>query len=372
MNSLAWLRSLCFAASSLVLAACGLGAAAELPRKFTETIRGTGKAKGRAASFEMVLIPGGTFLMGSPRDEKGRRPDEGPQHEVQISPFYLCTTETTFELFDLYLSECGVARWSSPCGDFIPDRYLKVLASDPAMPRNAARINNLAVRQIYSADAVRRATFRVWGADLGWGKGKRPVMQVTWFTAVNFCRRASRKTGKRYRLPTEAEWEYACRAGSKTAYAFGDEPSKLGEYAWFEDNADEQTHRVAQKKPNAWGLYDMHGNVMEWCHDFCGPKAYSSRAEKAPVKNPLGPRLPVGKDAELKEWHQRYHVARGGSWQDPPQKLRSAARGREKPSWRYKDPQYPKSLWWLPEQGHIGFRVACEADGVVKEGQRSP
>jgi formylglycine-generating enzyme required for sulfatase activity len=95
----------------------------------------------------------------------------------------------------------------------------------------------------------------------------RPVETVSWYEAVEFCTKLSEKTGKTYRLPSEAEWEYACRAGSKTKYYFGDSDSQLGQYAWYSSNSNDQTHPIGEKQPNAWGLYDMHGNVCEWCAD---------------------------------------------------------------------------------------------------------
>jgi formylglycine-generating enzyme required for sulfatase activity len=346
---------------ALVLAVatgCGCGP----PKRFTETIEGSKeKAEGKKSAFEMVLIPGGKFTMGSPDAENGHRVDEGPVHEVEISPFYLCTTETTLELSFIYYEELCRPRGAIPL-DRLANRFGKDRLPDVGAPWNPKAVDNLALADIYSVDAIATSTPVYGDLTMGWGAGKRPFIGPTWLNAANFCRWLSQKTGRHYRLPTEAEWEYACRAGSKTAYACGDKPADLKDYAWFEDNSDEQTHPVAQKKPNAWGLYDMHGNVREWCHDFYDPDAYAANARLKPCRNPLGPKLPVGEDIE--QPHRRIHVARGGSWQDPPVTLRSAARAKQEPSWTVKDPEFPKSRWWLPEQGHIGFRVACDADSV--------
>jgi formylglycine-generating enzyme required for sulfatase activity len=181
----------------------------------------------------------------------------------------------------------------------------------------------------------------------GHGRLGFPAICMTQHAAMEYCSWLSKKTGKAYRLPTEAEWEYACRAGSKTAYSFGDDPKTLGDYAWFEGNSDEHTHKVATKKPNPWGLYDMHGNVMEWCIDHYGKDSYAKfPADKAT----LGPvLLPTDKRFS--------HVARGGSWTDPAGLLRSAARRGSDKTWIKKDPQRPQSIWWLTEMDVVGFRV---------------
>ena len=165
---------------------------------------------------------------------------------------------------------------------------------------------------------------------------------------MEFCRWLSLKTGKAYRLPTEAEWEYACRADTTTAYSFGDDPRDLGDHAWYDANSDDTTHPVGRKKPNPWGLYDLHGNVAEWCVDRYDQEAYRryppDRLALAPVLRP-GP--------------ERYsHVVRGGSWVDGPAACRSAARRGSDPDWQKRDPAAPKSLWWLTDADFVGFRVA--------------
>ena len=156
-------------------------------------------------------------------------------------------------------------------------------------------------------------------ADMTFGMGKEgyPAVCMTQFAAKMYCKWLSAKTGRYYRLPTEAEWEYACRAGTTTAYSFGDDPAKLGDYAWFEGNSDEKYHKVGQKKPNPWGLYDMHGNVAEWCLDqYVADRYKQLRADKA-VDNPL---VPV-----TKAYPQ---VVRGGAWTDEAPLLRSAGAAR--------------------------------------------
>jgi formylglycine-generating enzyme required for sulfatase activity len=164
---------------------------------------------------------------------------------------------------------------------------------------------------------------------------------------MEYCRWLSAKTGKTYRLPMEAEWEYACRAGTKTAYSFGDSARILGEYGWYTDNSDSAPHVGGKKKPNAWSLYDMHGNVAEWCIDRYDKDFYGTFKGREAVLVPV--LLPTEK---------RYpHVVRGGSWDDDGGLLRSAARRASRAEWSKRDPQRPQSIWWHTEAIMVGFRV---------------
>lgn len=286
-------------------------------KKYTETVT---PASGGKVTFDMVLIPGGEFVMGSSDKEAGRKDDEGPQHKVRLEPFYLCTTETTYVLFQAY--------------------YEETVQRD----RDEAR------KKEDDLDAITGPTPIYGDPTMGMGGGTRPAIGATWHNAMTFCRWLSKKTGKTYRLPTEAEWEYAARAGTGTAYFFGDDQKQLTDYAWYEDNSDQVTQEVAQKKPNPWGLYDMLGNVLEWTQDFYGPTAYAEAAANSPALNPKGPE------------EGKVHIARGGSWESPAEELRCAARTFEEDFWRFQDPQVPKSKWWLPQMGFIGFRVARSAE----------
>ncbi|MBT5885233.1 MAG: formylglycine-generating enzyme family protein, partial [Planctomycetaceae bacterium] len=152
------------------------------------------------------------------------------------------------------------------------------------------------------------------GGSAGTEDANYAASHVNWFTAIEFCRRLSREEGKTYRLPTEAEWEYACRAGTNTPWSFGIDEKVLGDYAWYKENAwdigEQYTHQVGLKKPNAFGLYDMHGNVYEWCHDYYGEDYYKS----SPATDPLGPTLGSAR------------VLRGGSWVNGSHLTRSAYR----------------------------------------------
>ena len=207
------------------------------------------------------LIPAGEFVMGSPSNEADRNIDEGPQRTVKLTkPFYMGVTDVT------------------------QAQYQRVMGSKPSE----------------------------WKGD------NLPVEQVSWNDATEFCRRMSQLTGLTITLPTEAQWEYACRAGTTTPYYFGSNANQLGDYAWFTSNSGSKTHPVGTKKPNAWGLYDMHGNVWEWCQDWF-QDSYNGLAKS----DPQGPQS--GAD----------RVLRGGGWSYDALNCRSAARGRDAPDYTY-------------------------------------
>jgi formylglycine-generating enzyme required for sulfatase activity len=273
---------------------------------------------GSEVKVEMIAIPGGTFLMGSPASEQGRSEDEGPQHPIKIRPFWMGKTEVTWDEYDLFRKEKGVES---------PEQNEERLKAD--------------------ADAITGPTKPYADETFGHGREGHPVLCITHHAAMEYCRWLSAKTGKSYRLPTEAEWEYACRAGTTTPYSFGDDPKKLDDYAWYDKNSEDMTHPVGQKKPNLWGLHDMHGNVAEWCLDHYEKEYYSTfpkyKLSLWPVKLPTLARFP--------------HVARGGSWADEASKLRSAARRGSNKDWIKRDPQRPQSIWWLTDAEFVGFRV---------------
>jgi formylglycine-generating enzyme required for sulfatase activity len=213
--------------------------------------------------IEMVPIPGGTFLMGSPAGEAGRGDDEGPQHEVRIDPFWMGKYEVTWDQYDTWGERIDIIR-----------RDLAGVQPTPA---------ELIV------DGITRPTEPYTDMSFGFGKGKYPAICMTQHAARSFCKWLSAKTGHYYRLPTEAEWEYACRAGTTTAYSFGDDPAELDDYAVYFDNSEDQYAEVGTKRPNPWGLYDMHGNVSEWVLDQYKPDVYAARQGKT-IANPLGQR----------------------------------------------------------------------------------
>jgi formylglycine-generating enzyme required for sulfatase activity len=256
--------------------------------------------------------------MGSPATEAGRQPDEGPQHKVTLKPFYMAAKEVTWDEYDEFAFSNDIRR----------KRRLGLTG-----PKDAG-------------DAVSRPTPPYADESWGWGKEAQPVIGITQHSATKYCEWLSARTGRKYRLPTEAEWEYAARAGSTTAYSFGDDPAQLGDYAWYKANSEEQPHVGGQKKPNAWGLFDMHGNVAEWTRDAYSADFYAKSPADNPVNDP-------GKELYP-------HVVRGGSWDDEPAKLRSAARRSSLEAWSRRDPQNPKSLWWHTDATFVGFRVVAE------------
>jgi len=299
--------------SFLILLAAGTSVASAQEKEYIETVVAD---NGEKIPLKMVLIPGGTFKMGSPEGETGRRENEGPQIEVKVDSFYLAATETTLQLFLAYYREA-----KGPKEDFVI----------------ASRRDDV--------DSVTGPT-PVYG-DMTMGRGNQnPAMGMTWLNAMTFCKWLSKKTGKQYRLPTEAEWEYAAREGTSTIYGIGDDPALLSEFAWFKENSYYETHDVAQKKPNAYGLYDILGNVREWVFDYYAKDAYAQVADSNPLDNPTGPG--AGK----------VHVVRGGDYRSTPATLRCAYRSFEQRSWKAGDPQIPKSRWWYPNIDYIGFRVA--------------
>jgi len=271
-------------------------------------------------AFKMAAIPAGTFTIGSPYTEPGRDDDEGPQKKVSLTAFWMGEHEVTF------------AQW---------DAFFKNMDVPQTKP--------------IAVDAVSRPTAQY--IDLTWGMGRddnHPTNSMSQAAAIMYCKWLYNQTGVFYRLPTEAEWEYACRAGATTAFSFGDDASGLKEYAYTKENSSGKFHKVAQLKPNAWGLYDMLGNLSEWTLDKYDPKAYESITDKAsnPVKAP-GSRYP--------------RVVRGGSYLTEAKESRCANRISSLTDWNKRDPQIPKSRWWLTDGMSVGFRLVRPATPPAKE-----
>ena len=291
----------------------------------------TGTVAKNGKSFKMVPIPSGEFLMGSPETEEDRKPDEGPQIKVKIEPFWMGATEVTWDLYMPFMATPD-ARWK--------DGTKKAL-NPAALP----------------ADTVSSPTAPYTDMTFGMGQEGFPAISMTEHAANKFCQWLSAQTGHFYRLPTEAEWEYAARAGTTTTWSFGDDVSKLGEYAWYLQNSDEKPHPVGQKKPNPWGLFDMHGNVTEWTLDQYDPIFY---AKLAAMIDP-GPTLPPWNQPALPPWNKPTtlypRTVRGGSWDDDPRDLRSAARRGSSKDWKRMDPGLPKSLWYHTNAQFLGMRI---------------
>ena len=281
--------------------------AAAAPASYVEKIPGT------EVSFTLQPIPAGTFTNGSPTTEKGRSPDEGPQAKVALPAFWIGQREVTWNEYEVFM-----------------------FATDSA--GNAPKTES---------DAVSHPTKPYVEMSFGMGREGFPAISMTHHAASKYCQWLSAKTGRFYRLPTEAEWEYAARAGTTTAYCYGDDPAQLTTYAVF--NADKYA-LVASKKPNAWGLFDMHGNVSEWTLDQYEGDAYA-RLKGNPAPG-----------SWVKSTTPYPHVARGGNWTDTPELLRSAARRASAPEWKMLDPQLPKSVWYHTSVPWIGFRVVCQLE----------
>jgi formylglycine-generating enzyme required for sulfatase activity len=293
------IASLCAAICSLCLLA--QHAAADFTA-YQQTIPGS------SLKFTMQPIPAGSFVLGSPATEKERNSDEGPQKKLLIPAFWMGAFEVSRDEFDVFYK-------------------------DGTTPQN-------------TADAVTRPSAQY--VDLSWGMGKQggfPVNSMSQYAALMYCRWLYTKTGIFYRLPSEAEWEYACRAGTATVYYFGENAADLDKYAWYAVNSANKFQKSGQKLPNAWGLYDMLGNVSEWTLDHYEEKAFDKLADNAADPGPAfsSSRYPK--------------VVRGGGYQEEAWQLRVAHRGKSDPSWNKRDPQVPKSKWWLTEAASVGFRL---------------
>lgn len=273
---------------------------------------------GSSLKFSMVPIPAGIFVMGSSEKDKTKEADETPQHTVKISPFWMAAYEVTYEEFNQFFLDASLS-------------------------------------QNIPTDAVTRPSSPYIDMTLGMGKdGGFPANSMQQYGALMYCKWLYKKTGAFYRLPTEAEWEYACRAGSTTVYPFGDDASKLGDYAWYSSNSDNRYHKVGEKKPNAWGLYDMLGNVGEWVLDQYQQDYYSSLP--GTTTNPV--RLPEAR-------HPR--TVKGGGYNSEAKDLRTANRLMSDPVWNRRDPQIPKSKWWNADAPFVGFRIVRPAIQPTEE-----
>jgi len=279
--------------------------------------------------------------MGSPEDEPFRKPDEGPVREVEISPFFMAEIEVTW------------------------DEYLAFYAQTAAEGRSTDT-EGVRKKGASDTDAISGATPPYGQPDQGWGMGKRPAISFSYHAAVTYCRWLSKVTGKTYRLPTEAEWEYACRAGTSTPYFFAGDPEKfqksgfrakiskndtaiINSYVVFKANSPSKTQTPEKVKPNPFGLRNMLGNVSEFCSDWYQADILSQYEDG--IVDPKGPE--AGEE----------HVVRGGSFLDQAGKLRSAARDYTRTDdWLKTDPQIPKSIWWYSDCFNVGFRVVCEFD----------
>lgn len=258
-------------------------------------------------SYKMVPVAAGTFEMGSPDSDPNHKSDEQPQHKVSVGPFWMQSHEVTWDEYRLFM-------FANQGGEIAHKDGL--------------------------VDGVSRPTRPYVEMSFGMGINGYPAISMTQHAANKYAEWLSARTGEFYRLPTEAEWEYACRAGATTPYFFGSDDSQLGDYAWYSANAEGKYQKVATRKPNPWGLYDMLGNVEEWTLDQYAP--YHEGEETNP-------------------WVQSRTAypqsVRGGSWHDGPAACRCSARVASSPSWKRQDPQLPKSIWYHTDAQWLGFRL---------------
>ncbi|EMI27010.1 Formylglycine-generating sulfatase enzyme [Rhodopirellula europaea SH398] len=287
------------------------GAAGEMT-DYRETIPKSG------VEFELIAIPGGEFLMGSPEGEADRLEDEGPRRKVKVSPFWMGKHEVTWDEYEPFMMTEVRREKHGGWTDFDPATHDAV-------------------------DGVSQPTPPYTEMSFGMGQSGYPAVCMTQHAANKYCQWLSAQTGHFYRLPTEAEWEYACRAGTTSAYSFGDDD--LDEHGWYYDNSNDKYQKVGTKKPNPWGLHDMHGNVSEWTADAYG-ESYPVPEDGGVLINPW----------TVPEWLYP-RVVRGGSWFDDPDRLRSSARLGSSEDWKQQDPQLPKSLWYHTDASWVGFRV---------------
>jgi formylglycine-generating enzyme len=288
--------------------------------------------------FEMTPIPGGEFLLGSPKNENGRGADEGPQVRVKIEPFWMAKHEVTWIEYKQFMSLY---------------EHFKVFESKQ-------------IRQVTDAnriDAITTPT-ELYDSSFTFENGeedRQPAVTMTQYAAKQYTKWLTAICGDQYRLPTEAEWEYACRAETKTAFYFGDDASKMGYHEWFEGNSGGVTQIVGQKKPNPWDLYDMHGNVSEWVIDEYDSKGFAWLAGKSGLTA-----------AQAIRWPTKAYprVVKGGAYSEDALLCRSAARlGSDDEMWKEEDPNIPLSPWWFTSERArgVGFRLLRPLNEAPRE-----
>lgn len=319
--------------------------------------------------FTMVPIPGGTYQMGSPANEVGRKDDEGPQTTVEVRPFWMGKTEISWAEYTVFMDTYQVFKErETAASDAVrklksPDfRKLKGEKLEAFLKELAAAHQVLVPAGDYAEAITAPTPLYEPGVTYQLGEDpEHPAVTMSQYAARQYTKWMSLTTGAFYRLPTESEWEYAARAGSKGPYFFGDDPAKLDEYAWYTENSDDVYHHVGTKKPNPWGLHDIYGNVGELVIDQYEADAYKRLAGKKLLATETI--MPTTKIFP--------QVFRGGSWDSAPEDLRSAARFRTDVLWRESDPNLPKSPWWFTEDPSmcVGFRLLRPLDTPKREVQ---
>ncbi|TWT53151.1 Serine/threonine-protein kinase pkn1 [Rubripirellula amarantea] len=288
----------------------------------------TEKIPGTDLTFEMIPVPGGSFLMGSPEDEEGRREDEGPQVKVNVDPMWVAKTEINWAQYDEYMN------------------LYKIFKEFESQGIRSVTDDN-------KADAITAPT-ELYDSTFTWEFGHEPeqaAVTMTQYSAQQFSKWLSRVTGQQYRLPTEAEWEYAARGGTQTPFYWGDDEAAAEDHAWYFDNTpDEGQSPVGTLAENPFGLQDMLGNVFEWTVNQ-HTEDYSEYKQREPINAIDVVKWPeIGSEC----------VVRGGSWESDVEDLRCAARlASDDEAWKEEDPNFPRSPWWFtsdPARG-VGFRL---------------
>lgn len=286
------------------------------------TVEFTDRIEPTDISFEMALVPEGSFFMGEDSGEH----DEMPRHEVFVDSLWVGKYEVTWEMFELFLSE------------------------------NNVLFNDVSKEKLIILDAITRPSRPFEDPSLGMGKQGYPVINVSPYAALVFCKWLSTVTGKFYRLPTEAEWEYFCKSpNNENDDFFKDKLDNIGDYAWSYENSDAQYAKVGQKLPNGFGLFDVLGNVAEWTLDQYD-KDFYAKEQGTVANNPWNVPGTI---------HPR--VFRGGSWEDDAMDLSSTKRGQSGAYLQKNDPQIPKSFWWYSDSAFIGFRIVSPVKQPSKE-----
>jgi len=311
---------------------------------FVETDRGfmvpyEDTLPGSTIKFTMVPVPGGVFSYGD-ADSKSA----SPPVKVKVDPFWIAQHEVTWGQYQFFMSLHDVFKG-------FQTHRLVPLTKDKMI------------------DAV-TAPSNLYDSSFTYRKGqnpKQPALSMSQFAGKQYTKWLSLTTGEYYRLPTGAEWEYAARAGSKTKYSFGDDPGKLGDYAWYGKNSDDKTHFVGTKKPNAYGIYDMYGNVAEWVLDSYSGDGYADLAKKAAG----GPLTTI----QATQWPTKLfpRCVRGGSFTSHHADCKSASRfGSNDDDWREEDPNEPKSPWWFTtgEGLEVGLRVIRPLDAPATKAEK--
>lgn len=277
---------------------------------YTQNIDGT------ELSLDMVPVPGGEFIMGNNDGEQ----DESPEVRVKVSPFWMSTYEVTWDLFE------------------------------PFMFKEFEIIKSIGNHVPADVDAVTRPTKPYVDMSFNMGKTRKPAIAMTHYAAIQYCKWLYVRTGVFYRLPTEAEWEFAAKEGYKDI-----DLSNLEDYAWFDDNSDGEYQEVGQKIPNKFGIYDMLGNISEWVYDEYDPEFYKKHVDEIAVD-------PVNEANKLYP-----NSVRGGNFMSFDDELSPTTREYSEPAWKDLDPQIPKSDWWLTSAPFVGIRLVRPLNPPSKE-----